>query len=445
MIIPRGLPRSRWLFFAPLLGLALSQPAQADALLDDAQTLSAQGNAEQAFVLLGEQEPVRAGDPSFDAAMGRAAHAAGHYTRAVMAWERVLAAQPDDLDAQVQLGRALQAVGDRRGMRALSAQARARVVPVDAALSIDQFLESYDRRDANGGSSAKAYVELGAGHDSNANAGSATMLASIPNPAAVAWSLDPSALGRSANFVNAAASLRGRYVLDARWSLVGAVTAAARRHGERARPWDFQHIDGSAGLAWRSERNEFIVSGQGDFYALDGAHLRSFGGVLGEWIYHIDGFRQWDSFAQWLQLNYPTQSARDVQRSVFGTTYSQVFRNGSIGWAGAWGGREEPRGAGQTQWGHRLVGLRAGAQLPLGRQWALYAHAEWEQRHYGAQDPFFAQQRRDRQTDVSLGLSWVPAANWRITPEWTLTRNASTLAVNTYERKLFSVTVRREF
>lgn len=445
MIIPWGLLRSRRLLFAALLGLALSPPAQADALLDHAQSLVEQGDAEQAFVLLGQQEPVRAGDPTFDAAMGRAAHAAGQYPRAVMAWERVVALQPDNLDAQVQLGRALQAVGDQRGMQALWTQARAGVIPVDAALSIDQFLQSYDRKDSNGGSSVKGYVESGAGHDSNANAGPATMLGSVPNPEAGEWTLDPAALGHSASFVNATASLRGRYVLDARWSLVGNVTVTARRHGDGARAWDFQHVDGAVGLAWRAERNEFIVSGRGDLYALDGARLRSFGGVLGEWIYHIDGFRQWDSFAQWLLLNYPMQAARDMRRSVLGTTYSQVFRNGSIGWAGAWGGREEPRGAGQAQWGHRLAGLRAGAQLPLTPEWAVYAHAEWEQRHYGAQDPFFAQQRRDRQTDVSLGLSWVPAASWRITPEWTLTRNASTLAVNAYERKLFSVTLRREF
>jgi hypothetical protein len=49
MIIPWGLLRSRRLLFAALLGLALSPPAQADALLDHAQSLVEQGDAEQAF------------------------------------------------------------------------------------------------------------------------------------------------------------------------------------------------------------------------------------------------------------------------------------------------------------------------------------------------------------------------------------------------------------
>ena len=52
---------------------------------------------------------------------------------------------------------------------------------------------------------------------------------------------------------------------------------------------------------------------------LDGERLRSMGGVQGEWIYRIDGFRQWGSFVQWLDVRYPNQSIRSVRRSIAGT------------------------------------------------------------------------------------------------------------------------------
>ena len=445
MSIPTCLRRMRHLALVLPLGLAPWSILHADELLNQAQALVQQGDAQRAFALLDAQEGARAGDPAFDEAMGRAAHAARQYTRAVMAWERVVAARPDDVAAQVELARALHAVGDRRGVQALSDQARARGIPVDAALSIDQFLVSYDRPDHGGRSTINGYVELGGGRDSNANAGPGTAQLASPVPGTPLWTLAPSALATKADFAMAALSVRGRYVLDPRWSLVGSATLAGRRHGGDAGAFDSSQFDAAAGVSWRSERHEFIVSGQGSYYALDGERLRTLGGVLGEWIYRIDGYRQWGSFLQVLDMDYPTQHVRDVRRTVAGTTYSQVFRNGSIAYAGLYGGREAPRADNAQQWGHRLVGLRIGGQVPVNNQWAVFAGVDWEHRRYGAEDPFFALVRRDRQTNVALGLSWVPSPGWRITPQWTLTRNDSSLPVTDYDRRVVSVTVRREF
>ena len=351
MIIPWGLLRSRRLLFAALLGLALSPPAQADALLDHAQSLVEQGDAEQAFVLLGQQELVRAGDPTFDAAMGRAAHAAGQYPRAVMAWERVVALQPDNAIAQLELGRALFAVGDKRTALAVSKLVREEGIPVDAALDIDQFLVSYDRADYRGASSTKGYAEFTVGHDSNANAGpDAGDILAVPLAGIPAWVLAPGAQETAASFVSALLAVRGRHVLDAGWSLVGAASASTRRHAQAARAYDYGQLDANAGVAWRRERNEVILSAVYGSQLLDGERLRSMGGVQGEWIYRIDGFRQWGSFVQWLDVRYPHQSIRSVHRSiglwqplwgarisasVWGRGYWAASDGLAVGWAGA--------------------------------------------------------------------------------------------------------------
>ena len=72
-------------------------------------------------------------------------------------------------------------------------------------------------------------------------------------------------------------------------------------------------------------------------------------------------------------------------------------------------------------------------------------HLHHERRRYGAPDPFFGVTRRDRQTHWVVGLSWLPTPGWRITPQWAITRNTSTLPITDYDRRVFSVTVRREF
>ena len=89
--------------------------------------------------------------------------------------------------------------------------------------------------------------------------------------------------------------------------------------------------------------------------------------------------------------------------------------------------------------------MRLGGQWPLAPKWTVFASADWEHRRYGGPDPFFAATRTDRQTLVALGLNWAPAPGWRVTPQWHFTRNASTLPITDYERRVFSILLRREF
>ena len=420
------------------------QTDQAEAW-DTVAALVRQGQAMQAFQLLDAHEARRAGDPVFDAAMGEAAHAAGQYTRAIMARERVLAADPGNQAAQVALGQSLQAVGDRRGVLALPPQVQALLILVDAGHTLDQFLYSYDRPEYGGHSSLKGYVELGVGHDSNANAAPVVGELQSPVPGTPPWALLPEAQATSGNYVVAQAGLRGRAVINSRWSVVGTALAATRHYGGQADRFDHTALDGALGMAFRAERHEVIVSGQGSYYALDGTRLRTMGGVLGEWIYRIDGFRQWGSFLQVLEVRYPTQDLRNVRRSVLGTSYSHLFRNGTSAYAGVYGGREQPKANDADPLGHRLWGVRVGGQWPLAPQWTVFASADWEHRRYGGQDPFFAVTRTDRQAQVALGLNWTPAPGWRVTPQWQFTRNASTLPITDYERRVFSILLRREF
>lgn len=441
LCVQRALP----LLVLPWLSAGWVETARADDLLQRAATLTGQGRAVEAFELLDAQESARAGDPAFDEAMGAVAHAAGQYTRAVMARERLVLAQPGSVAAQVALGQSLYAVGDRTGVRGLSPEAQALLIPVGTGHQLDPFAASGDRPAKDGPALLKGHVELGVGHDSNANAGPVTGGVPAAVPGVLTWGLRPEAMAKPGSFVLAQAGLSGRAVVDARWSVVGAAAVAARQYGSDARLWSHTALDASLGLAWRAEHNELVASAQGAYYALDGSRLRTMGGALGEWIYHIDGYRQWASFVQVLDVRYPAQSLRDARRTVVGTSYAHQFRGGTSTYAGVYAGQEKPRARGAEALGHHLLGIRAGAHWPVAPRWAVFANVDWEHRRYGAQDPFFAVTRDDRQTQATLGLSWAPANGWRVTPQWTITRNTSTLPITTYDRRVFSVTVRKEF
>ena len=76
---------------------------------------------------------------------------------------------------------------------------------------------------------------------------------------------------------------------------------------------------------------------------------------------------------------------------------------------------------------------------------ALFASFNYERRNYGGQDPFFLVQRRDRQTSLGLGLTWVPAKSWRVTPQITYVNTKSSVVINDYDRTTVSVAARYEF
>jgi hypothetical protein len=46
---------------------------------------------------------------------------------------------------------------------------------------------------------------------------------------------------------------------------------------------------------------------------------------------------------------------------------------------------------------------------------------------------------------LDLGLSWVPAPQWRVTPVVSWVRTDSTISINSYAKTSASVAVRRDF
>lgn len=419
--------------------------AQSDGLVRQAQAALAQGQARQAFDLLAPREVERAGDPDFDLALGMAANGTSQYSRAILALERAINVQPGNAQARSELARALFAVGDRKGARELLAEGKLQGMPLVAGESIDQLLQAVDRVDASGQSSYKAYVEASLGHDSNANGGPALRNLAVPAFGGALVELQPAGMRTGAGYMNVGGGVSGRYVLDARWSLIGNGAANARRHSGDGQPFDYVQVDANAGVSLRTERHEWTLVAQLGTYDIDGARVRNTKGAVAEWTYRVDGFRQFSAYGQFGRLSYPQQPIADADRAVLGVTYAQLARGGLFGYGGIYGGREAERSSGVAHLGHSLRGWRGGLQQALNPSLAAFVTAAKEHRRFGGQDPLFNMARGDRQRDLSAGLSWVPAPAWRVTPQaaWTWTR--STVPIAEFNRRIASIAVRKEF
>jgi outer membrane protein len=419
--------------------------AEVDAVVRQAQEAIAQGRYQQAYDTLEPHEVRRAGDPDFDLVFGQAANRVEQFPRAIMALERVVEKSPDNAQARAELGRALFAVKDNRAARALLQQARLQGIPVVAGESIDYFLQAVDRVEAEGQSSAKAFIEFGLGHDTNANFGPEQRNFAVPAAGGSLLVLNPSGIKTEANFAQLGGGASGRYIFAPRWSIVGSVVGSARAHDHDASQFDTLQIDGNVGLSYRVDREEFVLSAVGGIYNLDNDRVRNIKGVTGEWVHRFDGFRQLGAYVQLTRLEYPNLHTADVDRNVIGFTYANLFRSGFLIFGGLYAGKEKERDSAFPSFGHKFWGARLGMQQPLNQTLAVFGTFSYEDRKFGGTDPNFLVARHDRQTNASIGLNWVVAPRWRVTPQIAWTDNKSNTAISAYDKTTYSVIVRREF
>lgn len=426
------------------LMVALAANAQT-AVIRESQEGVTGGTAAQQFERLSAQEVDKAGDPDFDLAFAIVANEAAQFTRAIIALERLLALQPGNERARTEMGRALYGVGDHKAARALLAESKEKGFTAVAGETIDQLLHAIDRVEAEGRSSAKGYLEATAGWDSNINSAPGLSNVAVPAYGGSILAIDPSGTKKKGWYGAWTAGASGRLVLGPRLSIIG--TGIARRQ-DFARANTAQsnwQMDISAGLSYRVERDEYTLAVQTGSYAIDDDRVRDHVGLVGEWTYRFDGFRQFNMYFQTGRLTYPQSHTSDANRNVVGFSYAHLTPKGLWMYGGAYLGVENTVNAGFEHLGHHLVGVRGGLQFPVAEGLGGFLAGGYENRRYNGVDPLFLLRRRDNQFNVSAGLSWVPGPYWRVTPQisWASATSDSPLA--RYHKIAGSVAVRREF
>lgn len=433
-----------WLL-AGLMPLCVTAHAEIDDTIVKAMADTLAGKPAEAFDRLAALEEKRAGDADFDLALGIAANRTKQFSRAIFALERVLLVQPDNRQASTELARALYAVGQSAQAREVLSRARAEGAPVEVSSTMDQFLQSLDKVDAKGRRNFKAYLEGSFGMDTNVNGAPDENTVAVPAFGGSVVSLNADGLKQRANFATVRTGISTRHALTPAWSLYGRASAGLRAHENSTNQFDTRSYALLGGVSYRHEKSEFSLGWQAVNEELYSNAFRQQGGLLGEWVYRLDGFRQFGTFVQLGELRYASQSVRDMKRQVIGSTYVQVFPSGVTAYGGLYVGNERPFAADQNVLGHNLGGVRLGAQMAWTSTLAGFAGWGFENRTYGGDDSLFQATRNDKQNMFDIGLSWVPAPQWRITPLLTWVRSDSTISINTYAKTSASIAVRRDF
>jgi tetratricopeptide (TPR) repeat protein len=425
------------------LAAPLGALAQTDQVLDQARKLLEAKRAKEAYDLLRPLEPKRAGEIEFDYLLGISALDAGDAQSAVFALERVLAVNPNYLQARAEIARAYFVLGEKENARREFQSVRAQNPPEQARQTIDRYLSALEPQTTQ----FRAFVEVAAGWDSNVNSATGRSTIAIPALGGAIGTLNPAAQSQSAWFGGLGAGASISHAVAEEWALLGNVAYAGKWNGNNQSEFDTGQWDAGLGARWARGADQILAIGQGQDFRLDNNNYRTSLGGTAQWLHNFSDTRQSTLFGQYAALRYPDQSPRNANRWIVGAAYSQAFGGpyNPVGYISGYGGDEPTTDSAFSYLGYRPIGVRIGGQLAFAPQWIGFASASWENRRYGGVDPTFLVTREDNQYDARIGLAYGFLPKWTLTPQVAYTKNNSNIELNEYNRTVAGVTVRRDF
>jgi tetratricopeptide (TPR) repeat protein len=427
---------------AAALLLFAQSVAFADEILDRAKRLMQQNNPQAAYQLLAPLESKRAGEVDFDYLLGIAALDSGRREQAVFALERVLAVNPNHTQARAEIARAYFEMGEKENAKREFQNVRNANPPEAVKRSIDRYLSALEV----GPSIVNGYVEIGFGYDSNVNSATASGQIALPVFAGQIATVSPSGVKQSDNFTTATGAVNVVYGFSPEWAVVGGA-AANGKFDNRSDDFNTATLDGNLGLRWSPGKEVFTLAYQGQDFEVAYDDFRRANGGIAQWQHNYSEYSQVSLFAQAADLTYPTQSPRDAMRTIGGVAFGYGWDTPSqpVVFGSLYGGDEKDKDENFQYLGNKPVGVRFGGQRSITESTSVFGLVSYERRVYGADDPTFLVVRRDKQTDLRVGVNYTFSPGWALIPQVAYTDNESNIELYKYQRTMAYFVVRKTF
>ena len=246
--------------------------------------------------------------------------------------------------------------------------------------------------------------------------------------------------------MNMAGGISFRQPINEKLAVFGGVSGTNRLNGSEM-AFDNSALDLNAGLQYRQNKHNFTAALQDNHFVLDAEGFRHAYGATGQYLYNIDSNNQAGLYVQYSRLNYTGGSDRNADRNVIGLNAGHIFKGDftPVIFGSIYGGREEARDLKRQDLSQDILGFRTGGQVSLTNKLQLQASMGVEQRDNDENDIAFLRRRKDRQNDMSLGVNYYPIQDWSIKPQISYSKNDSNIDLNSYDRTVVSVSVRKDF
>lgn len=403
-------------------------------LLARAESLLATNQSEAAFQLLDDKVLEQAGNPYFDYLLGVAALDSGRHSEAIFSLRRSLAVAPDFSGARMELARAYYEIGNVELARALFVELLDEQPPAGVRGVINDYIAAIGATRMTPSRRFTPYLELAAGHDSNANGSTA-------DQQFLGFMLTPDNQETDSPFAAIGAGFRWYNPVSTRSAWYAGLHAGFR-HNPDADFVDAGTVSGQLGMNW--QRGAFFGHAGIDSYwqSRDGDENSIYGGVdvlLGRRV-----SSSWD-----LTMGVRGGALRhdasievlDVDRFLYsaGATY-RYSPLGSFGIeliGGDDSEKEDDSPYGNSKFGGRIV-----LTTPVSDSGQLYASLGSLTSDYDGL--FFGADREDTQTTglVQLEFRNVWFDGLSLVPRVRYTENDSDVALYDYDRTEIGVLIR---
>ncbi|WP_353227228.1 tetratricopeptide repeat protein [Novosphingobium sp.] len=399
------------------------------------------GQAAAAYALLRPHLADMAGDSDYDYALGLAAIDSGHVPDAILAFQRVLAARPDQAQARAELARAYALSGDiETARREFDTVAGDATIPDPVRQRFTGLVQRLDRT-LQPGSNLTGYAELGGGYDSNVNAATSAGQLVIP----VFAFLGPATLSADARshgdgFGSLGGGLSEDYGFNRQSHVFASVLAASRINGSVGR-LNQTFATGTLGYGYTAANHDVAsISVQTQQFVLGSNHYRSAWGAIAQYSHRLPGGAVLSGEVEAFDITYPTDRLRNARRYGGGVTYVDHSL-----YLGVQGGHEQTRNQASDNLSNGYFGVRGAYEYRLAPKISAFVQLAFEARRHDATDPLFLVRRHDDQFDATVGLHVAVLAHVTLNPQVGYTRNSSNIAIDDYTRVTGSITARLEF
>ena len=427
-----------------VLACGVSNASSSD--LDSALSLIKQGRAAEALSLLEPDEIERAGDPQFDYLLGLAALESGQPAKATIIFERVLAVDPNFLGARLDMARAYFALGARDDAKAEFNSLLAENPPAAARTTIARYLAAIGESEKSTSKSFVAYLEAGAGHDTNINNATGQGTLVVPALIGADFTLDPKNVKKSDNYASGKAGFSVDYRIQPTISLYAGGDVRTRVP-QKQHDFGYLSVDGRIGLSLDRGGDTLRGGLLGGAFDL-GNHLnRETLGTNGEWRHALNAKNQVNLFGQYVAYRFPDASlkANNFDEAIMGIGLLHIPpRAATAFFASIYVGKERATNS-RADGNAQLFGARVGYQGALTQSTELLFTAGARYASYDKQNPAFLVSRLDKVFDATVALSWHLDDVWTLRPQIVVLRNSSNIAINRFEGIDASLNLRRDF
>lgn len=416
--------------------------------LRDADALIKGGKPADAYALLEPLEFERSGEVRFDYLLGIAALDSGKPDKATLAFERVLAVDPNFAGARLDMARAYYQLGDLPRAKTEFETVLKQTPPEAAKVTIQKYLDAIAAQEAAKQTAFTAYVEGAIGHDSNVNASTSQSQISVPFFNNAVFTLNPTNVKMADDYFGIAAGAEVNHSINSNLAAYAGADLRDRSNFSKT-AFSSLSVDGRAGLAFGSEADVFRVGILGGQYTLASSRNRDSFGLNGEWRHTFSPSNQLNVFGQYTQYRFvaPAMKVNDFDQQVIGAGWLHVLADGKSALFGSlyYGTENDTNPAGRADGPKRFSGLRIGGQSAFNEKTELFASLGGQVGDYSVFNAAFLRQRGDRLYDLTVGANWHWDKLWTVRPQVAYTRNESNIVIYGYDRTDISLTLRRDF